>query len=429
MQNSSSNSLEVNPLNNKDPKDVFKDPSSEESYQLYLNICLRRGKFFGSNITLLIAYLYNCYLCIWRKLPGYKHLELSAYWFPSTNQAEESNDMYHILVDDNGDAQLILPSATVKNDPSLRKNEDKEDSVPPPHETLSSTSIIFGDSAKISPSSSNFLQLTKNETLHQIQKKELVNGTIPAVQLTIGELSFNRHLVAGDGDCGYTAFGITREQAFKLISDKLSAVVEILKPIIQEQLLLQDFIDYLKLHEQASTALVRAFAQYQTAAQQGGEMNDEIMQQLQRHATDLVVVNGYITYDIFDKRIDAGWSHPCVLQALAHLQQIKLYIWQKNSEGQPIPHEHYPYYGSPDLASIAQRTDLLFINENHFERLELIAQENIFANNRPILNMYSPNAATKTGKTEAGAEDSQSAETMPPVVNSIRKTSLAAGKN
>jgi len=159
----------------------------------------------------------------------------------------------------------------------------------------------------------------------------------------------------------------------------LSEVVDILKPVIQEQLLMQDFIDYLNQHEQASTALMQAFAQYQTTAQQGGEINDEIMQQLQRHASDLVVVNGYIDYDIQDKKIDAGWSHPCVLQALAHLQQIELYIWQKNSEGQLIPHEHYPHYSSPHLASAAQPTDLLFINDNHFERLERIPSINNLA--------------------------------------------------
>jgi len=242
---------------------------------------------------------------------------------------------------------------------------------------------------------------------NEAEKMARLNQTIS----TIEGICFNRYPVAGDGDCGYTAFGITRKQAFEVVRNGLPEVVEILKPVIQEQLLMQDFIDYLKQHQQASTALVQAFTHYQTAAQQGGHINDDIMQPLQRHASDLVIINGYIDYDIHDKRIDAGWPHPCVLQTLAHLQKIELYMWQKNSEGQLVPHEYYPHYRSPHLSSAAQRTDLLFMNGNHFERLELLSTEDSLqdvnasgsSTSAPmVLNPYRFNSATDTGQTELG---------------------------
>jgi len=243
---------------------------------------------------------------------------------------------------------------------------------------------------------------------------------------TIEGFCFNRYQVAGDGDCGYTAFGFTRQQAFELVRNELPEVVEILKPVIQEQLLIQAFIDYLEQHQQASTALVQAFAHYQVAAQQGSQINDDIMQQLQRHASDLVVINGYIDYDIRDKRIDVGWSHPCVLQALAHLQKIELYIWQKNNEGQLVPHEHYPHYRSSHLSFATQRTDLLFINGNHFERLELISTENSLqdvaasgsAMSVPMALAQSHiNSVTNMGQAELGL----GLQSMKDTVNQLEK--------
>jgi len=209
----------------------------------------------------------------------------------------------------------------------------------------------------------------------------------------------------------------------------LSEVDGVLKPIIEEQLLMQDFIDYLQQHQQASTALVQAFAYYQAAAREGGEMDEVIMQQLQRHASDLVIINGYINYDMCDKKIDAGWSHPCVLQALAHLRQIELYIWQKNSEGQLVPHEHYPHYRSANSPLNSERTDLLFINGNHFERLEIINYENTLheatassgSTSAPILHGYSLNKTTE----EQAEQQSVELLTSPSVAGSSRRASFS----
>jgi len=311
--------------------------------------------------------------------------------------------------------------------------------------------------------SSNFLQLAKNETFPQNRERELVDtaeeekayvvqshqstgsekaanlaafsikDSMQAVQTinTIDGLGFNRHLVTGDGDCGYTALGITREQAFELVRSRLSEVGEVLEPVIQEQLLMQDFIDYLEQHQQANTALVGAFEKYQRAAQLGEEIDEIIMQRLQRHASDLVIINGYVNYDIRDKRIDTGWSHPCVLQVLAHLQKIEFYIWQENSEGQLVPHEYYPHYKSPNAPPNIGRTDLLFINGNHFERLELVQPENTLqdiivssSTSAPIVHGYSSNETPERNRTRsAGWRDNASSTTLP------RRTRSFSGDN
>ena len=76
-------------------------------------------------------------------------------------------------------------------------------------------------------------------------------------------------------------------------------------------------------------------------------------------------------YDVRDKRIDSGWAHPCVLQALAHLQGIRLRLWQLNGQNELISHPHYPVLGAEALPE----TNLLFVNNNHFDRLEFFVRE------------------------------------------------------
>jgi len=58
-----------------------------------------------------------------------------------------------------------------------------------------------------------------------------------------------RHKVSPKGgSCGYTAFGLTREAAYELIVKNLSndIVRNLLKPVVQEQLLMNNFFTYLK---------------------------------------------------------------------------------------------------------------------------------------------------------------------------------------
>jgi hypothetical protein len=195
-----------------------------------------------------------------------------------------------------------------------------------------------------------------------------------------GQLTFDRYRVHGDGECGYTAFGITRKEAYEIIRKNLNNVRDLLKLVTKEALLNERFINYLQDKKIASGALIKAYRNYQAAAMQGGKMEEAIISELYHQADDLVVINGYIDYDIKDKRIDDGWSHPRVLQVLAHLQNIDLHIWQLDGTNKLIPHNQpeYAVY-RPDNAT--QRIDLLFINNNHFDRLQLCYQPTIGTNN------------------------------------------------
>jgi hypothetical protein len=168
------------------------------------------------------------------------------------------------------------------------------------------------------------------------------------------------HEVLGDGDCGYNAFGINRKEAYQLLRANLIRVREILKPVVSELLIKDEFYNYLieEGHINANVA------------------HQSIVDALERFSTDLNVLQGFIDYDVRDKKIDMGWAHPATLQALACIRGITLYIWQLGQNGELIPHneERYVQYVHPE--NTGQRTDLLFLNENHFERLEFFGFEN-----------------------------------------------------
>lgn len=253
---------------------------------------------------------------------------------------------------------------------------------------------------------------------------------------------FNRHTVLGDGNCGYTAFGITRKKAYELLTQHAvtnrdtrvgiffgeeaeAAVAEelvlILKPVIEEALLTGAFIDYLETKDAVAlewrdqkpanlsardsneletsssrqsgsqthsseeedvvqditpvklndfNQVKRDFDQYQAASDEGGDRIDRYVSRLKAHAADLAVILAYLNYDIRDKHINGGWAHPCVLQALAHIREINLFLYQKN-DTDLIPHAHYPQYPRdiPE-GSDRQTVSLLFVNNNHFEYLD-----------------------------------------------------------
>lgn len=170
--------------------------------------------------------------------------------------------------------------------------------------------------------------------------------------------------VNNDGNCGYTAFGIMRDDAFTLLSNNITQIQHLIVPAIQEQLVAEDFIQYLQEQRTLSADLLKDFSSYQTAAKEKG-MLDPVMNNLYHHAKDPTVIQSYLNYDVKDRKVDNGWAHPCILQALAHIQGLRLYIWKLNDHDELIPHPQYPFYGEH-----GSYTHLLFKNGNHFERLE-----------------------------------------------------------
>ena len=163
-----------------------------------------------------------------------------------------------------------------------------------------------------------------------------------------------RHAVASDGNCGYTAFGITRAQAYQYLNNHLNEVSNILKPVVQEALLVgvafyQFLVEHHYIAENISLAMIQGSL---------GIWSD-----------DPQVIQAFIEFDVPDSSIYANWAHPAILQALAHIQGLDLYIWQLDNDDRLIPHQQ-PEYAVYSVPQAFDRVDLLFVNGNHFERLE-----------------------------------------------------------
>lgn len=170
-------------------------------------------------------------------------------------------------------------------------------------------------------------------------------------------IGYIRHEVAGDGDCGYTSFGITREDAVQLLSINVHNISNFIKIPVKHALLIKGFYDYLLDQNIVGVSYANAL---------------ENEQLLERYSTDLAIQSAYIEYDVEYRQIDAGYSHPAVLQALAHIQDIEIHMWRLGEDDVLIPHNtHEGNYAVYTPQEAVRRVDLLFVNGNHFERLEL----------------------------------------------------------
>lgn len=170
-----------------------------------------------------------------------------------------------------------------------------------------------------------------------------------------------RHKVNSDGNCGYTAFGITRKDALQLLNENLRSIQNILQLVVRETLLTQAFCDYLNTNASIGSGVTFEY----------------IQENLEQYATDMRVLQGYLNYDVRDGHIDAGWAHPKVLQALAEICNIKLHMWTLGEGGLLLPHVYHGHdYAVYTPSSIGSRTDLLFVNRNHFERLSFYGYPN-----------------------------------------------------
>lgn len=173
------------------------------------------------------------------------------------------------------------------------------------------------------------------------------------------------HDVESDEDCGYTGFRITRENAFKLLNDRVKDVSASLPPAISQLLTKNEFYDYLIKKKFIEPTI--SFSVIQT--------------QLESYSKNPEVIAGYIQCGIEDKiPEEIGWAHPVVLQALAHIQRIEIHMWQLGKNHCLVP---YSLSGDYDTSNGAkQRLDLLYTHGNHFERLKL---EGFDGGNFPII--------------------------------------------
>lgn len=183
---------------------------------------------------------------------------------------------------------------------------------------------------------------------------------------TVGGRSFERCEVAEDGHCGYTSFGITRPEAYKQIFQNLhkEEVSKLLYFAVKEELLKEEFCSYVE-ERGFSRSLISTFYSYTFAARPNNRVEQKL-QELEAFAKDLNIITAYLQYDVQDEKVDGGWCHPCVLQALAHVREIRLTIWVKGDHQLLVPHKYYHQY-IPQVAE--ENKHLLFVNGNHFELL------------------------------------------------------------
>ncbi|MBS0359180.1 MAG: hypothetical protein JSS53_07925 [Proteobacteria bacterium] len=213
--------------------------------------------------------------------------------------------------------------------------------------------------------------------------------------------SFIQHPVAPDGDCGYTAFGITRDQAHELLTTHKDSIQSFLHPLIADSLLDETFINYIRNRTTDANIdldylnfekLFEDFKTHQTVIQVAEEavpVDAPSLQDLKSHADSQHVIQAYLDYSVRDKKTFSGWPHPAELQALAHIQRIELYIWRLDN-GSLVPYSigqgvdsalnigsyaHFcPTHTDDELGKTFQRTDLVYLEGNHFNRLELIKE-------------------------------------------------------
>jgi ankyrin repeat protein len=178
-------------------------------------------------------------------------------------------------------------------------------------------------------------------------------------QVGNSKCGYIRHSVIGDGECGYTAFGITRQKALELLTKDLNQIRTILQPAIHELLLTEEFYKYLIDNDYILSAI----------------SHERITQDLTQYGDNLTVLQGFLYYDVRDKKRDGGWSHPSTLQALAHIRDLGLRIWRLGEQEQLVPHRGPLYdYAKYAEGTVNQWIDLLFIDGNHFDRLQIISE-------------------------------------------------------
>ena len=213
--------------------------------------------------------------------------------------------------------------------------------------------------------------------------------------------------VPGDGDCGFTAFGITREDAFDLLDDHKQddKTIELLAPVVRETIMREDFVDFCCEHLSPQDVYDLRVS-YQAYVDQGDI--DDLLGMVDANIG--MFVECYIEYDVRDKRVENGWCHPAILQALACIRKVNLYIW-RDEGGELVPHKSDDYdFSCIKSKGSRQNTHLLFVGNNHFDLLI------------PNANLKSPNAK-KHRSTPDGASSGKSKKARQGQGGFVRRSS------
>ena len=205
-----------------------------------------------------------------------------------------------------------------------------------------------------------------NDILEAVMKCSVKEGSLI---IKCNDVEYIIKKVQEDGDCGYTALGLTRNTAIELLKANTDKIRKIIKPLIFETLNSNPaFVDSLSEKFKATKSAVDEY--HQALAKRNPNLEQDARDKLNKHADNLNLILAFIDFDLNQKQIGYGWPHILILQALAYIQNRKLSIYEIH-EGKMIPHRQFPGYQDNDENG---RVRVLFSNDNHFDILELYHQ-------------------------------------------------------
>lgn len=204
------------------------------------------------------------------------------------------------------------------------------------------------------------------KTMQDLSKKILRDPEGRRI-IKFGDNAYIRHPVDADGNCGYTAFGIERNEAYKFLIENIDQIRDLIQPIVLEAFHTNhEFISSIPDNRCSQLGQLYLEAQYSHDPRIG-----DIEREILDWSDNDQILRHYIEYDVRNRRIEHGWCHPLVLFALGRIRAVNLNLYEMNDEGEMRPHHVFPQF---HFEGARESVDLLFINGNHFERLELSIQ-------------------------------------------------------
>lgn len=198
------------------------------------------------------------------------------------------------------------------------------------------------------------------------------------------DLRFWAHQVESNGDCGYTSFGITRQEAYDQLLGNLakSRVVRgYVSNVILEQLhrdiqnnsrLLLDVFNRAKVVVPPTVTIY--LDDYSRSFRSASTGKLTVPRGVTVFLHDKAVQEIYLRADILEKQFQNGWAHPAILLALADIRRIHLRIWRPSpaDENQLVPNGdgRQDSYHQVIPSGSTEDKDIVYVRESHFELLE-----------------------------------------------------------
>lgn len=124
--------------------------------------------------------------------------------------------------------------------------------------------------------------------------------------ISANQVLFKRKIITQEDNYGYSAFNVSREDAHQLLTTNINNILDLLQPVIDEAL----------NHN-------TEFNEYCSGNNNGDHLR------------------AYLEFDVLQKRIEDGWSHPAVLLALARILNINLRLYKANGHGEIELHHRF----------------------------------------------------------------------------------------